>query len=84
MLNKSDLYIYIFLLLNIVKVNAQDYKPFYPEFYQNGNKLELATAGGLRNARFSNFDFNGDGIKDLYAFDRTSGRSLCFVNLNDT
>ncbi len=84
MLNKSDLYIYIFLLLNIVKVNAQDYIPFYPEFYQNGNKLELATAGGLRNARFSNFDFNGDGIKDLYAFDRTSGRSLCFVNLNDT
>ncbi|MBK9688135.1 MAG: VCBS repeat-containing protein [Saprospiraceae bacterium] len=44
----------------------------------------MATAGGLRNGKFSNIDFNNDGVKDIYAFDKTAGRSLCFVNLNSS
>jgi len=84
MLKKNYLYISLFLIIGFSRLWSQDYEAFYPNFFENGNKLELATAGGLRNAKFSNFDFNGDGIKDIYAFDRTSGRSLCFVNLNDS
>lgn len=83
MLKNNYLYITLFVIIGFSRLGSQDYEAFYPNFFENGNKLELATAGGLRNAKFSNFDFNGDGIKDIYAFDRTSGRSLCFVNLND-
>ncbi|MBK8700137.1 MAG: hypothetical protein IPN29_11640 [Saprospiraceae bacterium] len=72
------------ILISITGVTGQDYQPFFPDFYVNGKKLSLALTGGLRNARFSNIDFNGDGIKDIYAFDHTSGRSLCFINLDES
>ena len=77
---------YIFYYFNcwFFPIGVAGLRGILSQFFENGNKLELATAGGLRNAKFSNFDFNGDGIKDIYAFDRTSGRSLCFVNLNDS
>ncbi|HRG19532.1 MAG TPA: T9SS type A sorting domain-containing protein [Saprospiraceae bacterium] len=77
-------YIVYLFVLQLGILSGQEYQAFYPQFYANGNRLEMATAGGLRNARFSNIDFNNDGVKDIYAFDKTSGRSLCFVNLNSS
>ncbi len=35
--------------------------------------------GGLNNATFFNIDFNGDGIQDLYVFDRELGENQFFL-----
>ncbi len=59
---------------------AQSFDQFFPKFYTNGKELTLGTIGGLRNPQFSNIDFNNDGIKDLFVFDRTGDKVLCFVN----
>lgn len=80
----SKKYIIYLFVLQLTAAISQEYQAYYPQFYANGNRLEMATAGGLRNTRFSNIDLNNDGVKDIYAFDKTSGRSLCFVNLNSS
>ena len=45
-----------------------------------GKKLENPWAGGLNFPQFSEIDFNGDGIKDLYAFDRSGNQSITYLN----
>jgi hypothetical protein len=47
---------------------------------ENGQILEFAWAGGLNAPQFSEIDFNGDGIKDLYVFDRLGNAQLTFLN----
>lgn len=82
MLKNSVLYIIVLFFLPSWMI-SQDYNQLFPLFYQNGNRMELANSGGLRNGKFSNIDFNGDGVKDIYVYDRTAARSLCFINNND-
>lgn len=53
-------------------------------FYSGGEKLDLALVGGLNNPQFSNFDFNGDGVKDLYIFDRNAEKSIVLLNEGKT
>jgi hypothetical protein len=45
----------------------------------NADTNELAWAGGLNYAQFSNIDLNFDGKQDLFVFDRTGNRHLCFL-----
>ncbi|MCF6342878.1 MAG: T9SS type A sorting domain-containing protein [Bacteroidales bacterium] len=46
-----------------------------------GDTLELAWAGGFNSPQFSAIDFNGDGVKDLFAFERNYyGMVKTFLN----
>lgn len=45
----------------------------------NTDTFDLAWAGGINFAQFSNIDLNFDGYQDLYVFDRTGNKSLCFL-----
>lgn len=44
-----------------------------------GEPYANALAGGLNSAQFSSFDFNGDGVEDLLAFDRMANRPTVFL-----
>jgi hypothetical protein len=46
-----------------------------------GDTLKLAWAGGFNSPQFSAIDLNGDGIKDLFAFERNFyGMPKTFIN----
>ena len=45
-----------------------------------GDTLKNPWAGGLNNPQFSAIDLNGDGIQDLFVFDRSGNRVLTFLN----
>ena len=48
---------------------------------RNGDTLGLAWAGGFNSPQFSSIDLNGDGVKDLFAFERDFyGMPKTFVN----
>ena len=47
---------------------------------KNSDTLSLAWAGGLNVPQFSSIDLNGDGIKDLYCFDRAGNKSITLIN----
>ncbi len=47
---------------------------------QQGNPLPNAWAGGLNFPLFSSVDLNGDGRKDLVAYDRVNSRLTCYTN----
>ena len=44
------------------------------------NMLPMPWAGGLSYPMFSEFDFNQDGIMDLFCFDRANNRIVPFIN----
>ena len=44
------------------------------------NTLAFPWAGGLNACQFGRIDLDGDGQKDLIAFDRHGNRLLCFLN----
>ncbi len=44
------------------------------------HNMKLAWAGGLNNPQFSTIDLNGDGIRDLFVFERSNNRILTFLN----
>ncbi len=46
----------------------------------SGVALKYAWAGGLNNAQFSAVDLNGDGVQDLFIFDRTGDKVYTFLN----
>ena len=41
--------------------------------------LPIALAGGMNSVRFSQIDLNGDGVKDLVAFEKNGNRLLPFI-----
>lgn len=47
---------------------------------ENGTILRNPVAGGFNEPQFSEIDLNGDGIKDLFAFDRAGHRISTFIN----
>lgn len=46
---------------------------------KSGKLLSNTHAGGLKAPQFSSMDFNGDGVKDLFVFDRNADLVLPFV-----
>ena len=46
----------------------------------NGDTLKNAWTGGFNSVQFSEIDFNLDGIKDLFVFDKTGNRISTFIN----
>ena len=49
-----------------------------------GNTLDLAWAGGLNMVQLSNVDLNGDGLQDLFLFDRVGNMGNTFITLINT
>lgn len=62
-------------------VGAQSYvlASDVPVLGAGGQPLAHAWAGGLNNPQFSNMDVNGDGIQDLFVFDRQGDVPLIFL-----
>jgi len=46
----------------------------------NGANLDLAWAGGLNFVQVSDVDLNGDGLKDLFLFDRSGNTVTTLMN----
>ena len=59
------------------------YDPTIPVERQNTN-LDLAWAGGLNFVQLSDIDLNGDGLKDLFLFDRIGNLGNKVVTLLNT
>lgn len=51
-------------------------------FSRDGNLLPNTNAGGLKAPQFSCLDFNGDGVMDLFVFDRNADIVLPFIKTN--
>jgi hypothetical protein len=47
---------------------------------RNGANLDLGFAGGLNFVQVSQIDLNGDGVKDLFLFDRSGNAFTTLVN----
>jgi hypothetical protein len=50
------------------------------EVYANSQQLLFPWAGGINYAQFSEIDFNQDGIKDLFVFDRAGNKITTYIN----
>jgi hypothetical protein len=72
------------LLLCHIGVFAQNFKFYHsntPRFMGASDTLAFPFTGGVNTPQFSNIDYNNDGRKDLFVFDRNTSRVLCFLNL---
>lgn len=47
---------------------------------RNQAQLSMAWAGGINFAQVSDIDLNGDGVKDLFLFDRSGNKVITFLN----
>ena len=77
----------ITLILSLCAISAQQYHDFgfkrdlnITFLNQTSDTLKFALAGGFNSVRFSEIDVNGDGIKDLFAFEKNGNRILIFIN----
>jgi len=50
----------------------------------NGQPLLFPWCGGLNNAQIYRIDLDGDGLKDLFTFDRTSLKYRTYINTGGT
>lgn len=68
------------LVLSIA--NAQNYFQLKTDIpvIVGSNPLLYPWAGGINFPVFSPVDLDGDGLEDLFAFDRSCNRVLCFIN----
>lgn len=48
--------------------------------YENGQKLRNPDAGGFNVPEFSDIDLDGDGIQDLFVYDRSGRKVITFLN----
>lgn len=78
------------LLLAILSIaacftaSAQQYKfDFIDSVLVNdgGTTINNAWAGGINSAQFSTIELNGDGLPDLFIFDRTDNKILTYINM---
>lgn len=51
-----------------------------PVYDEDDNQLWLALQGGFNNPQFSEVDWNNDGIKDIFVFDREGSVPMAFIN----
>lgn len=50
---------------------------------QNSTEKLFPWAGGLNGVQYSQVDLDNDGLLDIVAFDRSSGRKMCFLRKNN-
>lgn len=73
-------YIYIFLLFFSFFLKGQNFDFIDIPFDKGGQNLLFPGTGGIKNPMFSNIDLNGDGIKDLFIFDKEGFTILTFLH----
>ncbi len=75
------LVIFWFSCLWISALSAQSYVLYseVPATGAGGRPLPHAWAGGLNNPQFSGLDADGDGLRDLFVFDRQGNVPLVFI-----
>src|ERR1035437_6745009 len=75
--------LFLIALLSVFSFSKAQYHFYYNDniiVTRNGDTLMLPWAGGLNNPQFSAIDLNGDGIKDLFVFDRDANKVITFIN----
>lgn len=70
------------LTMAVATLSAQSFERLSVSFFQEDDALSLAPAGGLNNPQLSAADLNGDGVQDLYVFDRSGEVHLTFLREN--
>lgn len=74
------------LFFAMASIAAVSQNPVYRDtipVFENGKRLLSPWAGGINFSSFSSIDFNGDGKKDIVAFDKicsSGGKLRAFVN----
>jgi hypothetical protein len=58
---------------------SQDFNRINIPVIINDRQLAFPFTGGLKTGQFSNIDFNGDGLNDLFVFDRNGDQILPFI-----
>lgn len=83
-----DMKQYIFIVLGILFTLkygwSQNFDKLNIPIKNNGSDLTLLNVGGLKAPQFSNIDFNGDGIDDLFIFDRNGDVIIPLVKIGST
>ncbi len=76
--------LYILIFFSAVIANAQQlyFSPAtsIPLRDMSGNLQQNAWAGGINSPIWSAIDLNGDGLKDLYMYDKSNNRVCTFLN----
>ncbi|MCZ2101408.1 MAG: T9SS type A sorting domain-containing protein [Chitinophagales bacterium] len=75
-----NVWVVMSLLLSVVAY-GQEFQRLDVPVYKDGKLLSLLNAGGLRSPQFSNIDFDGDGMLDLFVFDKNGDVILPFVKI---
>lgn len=74
----------IFLIVFSLKGYSQAITAFTPQtlipVVINGDTLKNPWVGGFNTPLFSTIDLNGDGIKDLFVFDKDGDRITTYIN----
>jgi hypothetical protein len=71
------------LIISSIASYGQTFKYYYsnsPKFLKGSDTLAFPFTGGVNAPQFSTIDFNMDGHKDIFVFDRSTSRVLCFVS----
>ena len=71
-------YIFIFLSFTSYWAGAQTLNRLYWPVQINGRQLDFPFTGGMNSPQFAAVDLTGDGITEIYAFDRAAQRHLAF------
>lgn len=81
-MKKSCAIIIFFVVTHQLTLIAQPYFRRYDSIQVNINGTYVAYpwAGGLNFIQASNIDLNGDGLQDLFIFDRTGNKIRTFIN----
>jgi hypothetical protein len=74
-----NLWVCLFILLQL-NLSAQTFDLYDIPVYKNGKLLSLPYTGGIRAGQFSNIDLNGDGVMDLFVFDRNGDQVIPLVH----
>ena len=48
--------------------------------FEMGSELENPWVGGINSAQISTIELNGDGLADLFIFDRTDDAIMTYIN----
>ena len=77
-----------FLILSFLILKGHSQFLFEPDYTipvtVGGNELGLPWAGGLNAGQYQIMDLNNDNRDDLVIFDRTSGKILTYVNVENS
>ena len=72
----------LLIITNCISLSAQHLIQSELSVIENGSILINPFTGGLNFCQLSNIDLDNDGKKDIFVFDRSGDRNLCFLNSN--